>query len=239
MATEVLYEPTTHQPQPDSVPSAAPLPLENGDRLTRAEFERRYQAMPEVKKAELIEGVVHMPSPVRYKKHGQPHSHLQGWLFTYSVATPGTEVADNATLRLDPDNDPQPDVVLRIDEARGGRSYISADDYLVGAPELVVEIASSSASYDLHEKHKIYRRNGVQEYLVWRVYDRQIDWFSLQNEQYVPLLPDANSVIESRIFPGLRLNVGALVNGDLTKVLADLREGIASEAHQGFIQTLG
>ena len=106
MATEILTETVARSVQTNA-DEAWPLPLENGDRLTRAEFERRYEAMPGLKKAELIEGVVFMPSPVRFKSHGKPHSQINGWLFNYSVATPGTEVADNSTLRLDPDNEPQ------------------------------------------------------------------------------------------------------------------------------------
>jgi len=206
-------------PQPDQ-----PLPLEPGDHLTRAEFERRYNAMPDVKKAELIEGVVYMSSPVRYKSHGKPHSEIHGWLFNYAISTTGVELADNVTLRLDQDNDPQPDLILRINEALGGHSRITEDDYLEGAPELIVEIASSSASYDLREKLKVYRRNGVQEYIVWRVYDSEIDWFSLQDEQYVLLQPNENGIIESRVFPGLRLNVAAMLNGDLATVLAALNQ---------------
>src|SRR5262245_15651969 len=101
MATDVFTEAMTQQPASAPLQPAHPLPLEPGDRLTRAEFERRYDAMTDVKKAELIEGVVYMPSPVRYKSHGKPHSDVHGWLFTYSVATPGIELADNATLRLD------------------------------------------------------------------------------------------------------------------------------------------
>ncbi len=236
MATDVLTEALTHQSSSSGVQPTQPLPLEPGDRLTRAEFERRYDAMPEVKKAELIEGVVYMPSPVRYKSHGKPHSDIHGWLFNYSVATPGVELADNITLRLDADNDPQPDLILRINEAHGGKSFISDDDYLEGSPELIVEVASSSASYDLHEKFKVYRRNGVQEYLVWRVHDRQIDWFILQDGKYAQLTPDDHGIIESRIFPGLWLNVGAMVSGDLAKVLKDLQEGIESEQHATFIK---
>lgn len=167
-----------------------------------------------------------MPSPVRHKSHGKPHGKIMTWLGVYSAAKPETDFSDNATLRLDQDNEPQPDGVLRIDEAHGGRSRVTEDDYLEGSPELIVEIASSSASYDLREKLNVYRRNGVQEYIVWRVYDAQIDWFSLQDEQYVLLQPDENGIIESRIFPGLRLNVAAMLNGDLAKVLADLREPI-------------
>jgi Uma2 family endonuclease len=237
MATEILTE-TLAQPIQAKMDEIPPLPLENGDRLTRAEFERRYDAMPGLKKAELIEGVVFMPSPVRFKKHAQPHSDIHGWLFTYRVATPGVSIGDNTTLRLDPDNEPQPDLVLRVDEALGGGSLVSDDDYLEGSPELIVEVAASTASYDLHDKFKIYRRNGVREYIVWRVYERQVDWFSLQNEKYVRLVADAEGVVESRVFPGLRLNVNALVAGDLERVLSDLQQGLASEAHAAFVQQL-
>jgi Uma2 family endonuclease len=236
MTTEILTEALAQPVQPGA-DEVWPLPLENGDRLTRGEFETRYEAMPEVKKAELIEGVVYMPSPVRLSSHGKPHGKVMSWLGVYCASTPGVDFADNATLRLDPDNEPQPDAMLFI-EASGGHSHASDDDYLEGSPELIVEVASSSASYDLHEKFKIYRRNGVQEYVVWRVYDRQIDWFSLQNERYVRLAPDAAGVVESRVFPGLRLNVNALVVGDLARVLADLQQGLASQAHAAFVKKL-
>lgn len=236
MATDVLTEVLTHQSSSAPAQPIQPLPLEPGDRLTRAEFERRYNAMPELKKAELIEGVVYMPSPVRYKSHGKPHSQIVGWLTIYAAATPGVETADNATLRLDLDNEPQPDVILRIDEAHGGKSFISEDDYLEGSPELIVEIASSSASYDMHEKFNVYRRNGVQEYIVWLVHDRRIKWFSLQEGKYAQLTPDDQGVIESRVFPGLRLNVSAMAEGNLAKALADLQIGIGSESHAAFAQ---
>src|SRR5215470_7384700 len=147
---------------PDNEPSPAPTPpLEPGDRLTRPEFERRYDAMPHLRKAELIEGVVYMPSPVRFRHHGRPHALLMGWLIHYEAATPGVETADNSTARLDLDNEPQPDAVLLIDPARGGQAHISADDYIENAPELVAEVASSSVSIDLTTKLHVYQRNGV------------------------------------------------------------------------------
>jgi Uma2 family endonuclease len=212
--------------------------LENGDRLTRDEFERRYCAMSVLKKAELIEGVVYVPSPVRYKSHGQPHSLIMGWLAVYCAATPGIESADNTTVRLDLDNEPQPDALLRIDEQLGGQSRIGKDDYLEGAPELIVEIASSSVSYDLHDKKKVYRRNGVQEYIIWRVGDRQLDWFKLEQGEYVALTPDKEGIIHSCLFPGLNLPVKALLERDLATVLAAVQQGIATEDHQAFVATL-
>jgi Uma2 family endonuclease len=213
-------------------------PLESGDRLTRPEFERRYQAMPNTKKAELIEGVVYVASPLRFRSHGQPHGNLIGWLWTYKVSTPGVELGDNATVLLDLDNEPQPDVVLLIDEQLGGQASISEDDYIEGAPELIAEVAASSAANDLYDKKKAYRRNGVQEYIVWQSLENQFDWFSLQNGEYVLLEPDADGTIKSLVFPGLWLDVSALLTGEMTQVLAVLQQGLNSQEHQEFLQRL-
>ncbi|TVQ16990.1 MAG: Uma2 family endonuclease [Leptolyngbya sp. DLM2.Bin15] len=212
--------------------------LEAGDRLSRAEFERRYQAMPEVKKAELIEGVVYVASPLRYNQHGKPHSKIIAWLQVYAAATAGVEVADNTTVRLDGDNEPQPDALLRLDEARGGQSRISEDDYIEGAPELIVEIAASSASYDLHDKLRAYRRNGVQEYLVWLTQEQAFRWYVWQEGEYQLQAPDEQGILRSAVFPGLQLAVEALLAGDMQRVLAVLQAGILSDLHQAFVQTL-
>ncbi|MGK7947769.1 MAG: Uma2 family endonuclease [Xenococcaceae cyanobacterium] len=210
-------------------------PLENGDRLTRYEFERRYQAMPHLKKAELIEGVVYVPAALRFRNHGKPHANIITWLGVYQAFTPKVELADNPTVRLDLDNSPQPDAILLID---GGQTRISEDDYIEGAPELIVEIASSSVSYDLYDKKRAYRRNGVQEYLVWRVYENEIDWFSLSAGDYVLQLPDSNRILRSRQFPGLWLDIPSLISGEMTKVLAVLQQGLNSSEHQEFKQNL-
>lgn len=205
--------------------------LENGDRLTRPEFERRYAAMPQVKKAELIEGIVYMPSPVRVRQHGRPHALVMSWLGVYWAATPGVDLCDNTTVRLDLDNEPQPDALLRIE---GGTSRISEDDYIEGAPEFVVEIAASSASKDLHDKLRAYRRNGVQEYLVWQIYEQQLKWFSLQAGEYVLLATDNQSMICSQVFPGLWLAGAALLQGDLSAVLTCLHQGLQTPEHAAF-----
>lgn len=217
----------------------APLPLlENGDRLTRHEFERRYSAMPQVKKAELIEGIVHMASPVRARKHGKPHASVMLWLGSYWQAMPNLELLDNASVRLDTDNEPQPDACLRIEEAAGGRSRITEDDYVEGPPELIVEIAASTASYDLHDKKKTYRRNGVQEYLVWRVLDQALDWFVLENGAYVELMADDDGITRSNVFPGLWLRAEDLLEGDLPGLVAVVNEGVACEEAIAFQQAL-
>ena len=212
-------------------------PLENGDMLTREEFERRYEAMPHVKKAELIEGRVYMPAPVR-KSHSTAHAEIITWLGVYQAATPGVNVNDNGTVRLDKKNEPQPDASLRIETENLGTSQVSADDYIEGPPELAVEIAGTSASYDLHDKLHAYQRNGIQEYLVWQIYDQHLDWFHLVEGVYKPLLLDENGIIRSQVFPGLQLNVESLLAGDMAEVLAVLQQGIQTQEHAAFVQGL-
>jgi len=213
-------------------------PLEPSDCLTRDEFERRYQAMPGLKKAELIEGVVHMPSPVRWDHHAQPHAHLIWWLVNYSLRTPGVGVGDNASVRLDAKNEPQPDATMIILPGAVGQARKTSDDYVEGAPELVAEIAASSASIDLNAKFRVYRRNQVQEYLVWRMEDQAIDWFELREGQYEPIAADSAGVLKSRVFPGLWLAGKALAAGDLTSVHEVLEQGLRSVEHREFIARL-
>lgn len=215
-------------------------PLRAGDRLTRAEFERRYEAMPEVKKAELIEGVVYMPSPVSIEGHGSPHADLGCWLSYYKAFTPGLQTGDNSTVRLDHDNDPQPDLCLRILPEYGGQSRTSTDGlgYVEGAPELVAEVAASSVSYDLHQKLNAYRRNGVLEYVVWRVEDGELDWFVLHEGRYDRLPQGADGLCRSEVFPGLWLDSVALLRGDLARVLQVVQQGVASPEHAEFVRQL-
>jgi hypothetical protein len=213
-------------------------PLENGDRLTRAEFERRYDAMPHLKKAELIEGNVHMPSPVRLKQHGRPHFDIGGVLWYYQQATPGVEGADNASLRLDMDNEPQPDNALFIIPECGGQARVDHDDYLTGAPEFIAEISASTVSIDVGPKLQVYRRNRIQEYLVWRVLDQAIDWFAWRDGNYERLPVSPDGVTKSEVFPGLWLDVPALLRRDNQRVMEVLQEGLRSPEHQEFVRRL-
>ncbi|MFI5461720.1 MAG: Uma2 family endonuclease [Isosphaerales bacterium] len=213
-------------------------PLENGDRLTRDEFMRRYEAMLGLKKAELIEGVVHVPSPVRQRYHSRQQYHLLNWLGHYDAGTPGLEGGGNSTVCLDLGSVPQPDCVFFIQPEYGGQVKINAQGYIEGAPDLVAEVAASSVSYDLHDKLDAYRRNGVREYLVWRVWDRQIDWFVLRGDRYEPLAPAADGTLRSTVFPGLWLDTAALLRGDLNAVLAVVQQGLNSPEHVDFAASL-
>jgi Uma2 family endonuclease len=229
--TAVILPPTQ-----DTWTSRLPVPpLQPGDHLSRREFARRYEAMPHIKKAELIEGVVYMPFPVHFSTHSQPHANIMIWLGTYFVATPGVQLGDNATVILDADNEVQPDALLRLAEDKGGQSHINAKDYVEGPPELVVEIAASSASIDLYDKKHIYRRNGVQEYLVWEVYDGRITWFYLEEGEYQPLPPDDEGIFRSRVFPGLWLAAVDLLRGELTAVLQTVQAGLKTDEYKQFV----
>jgi hypothetical protein len=214
-------------------------PLENGDRLSRDEFERRYAVMPRSCKAQLIEGRVYMSAAaLRLNSHGRPHGRLMTWLGYYEAATIGSIVGDAITIRLDSENEPQPDLALLIDPVCGGQTQLT-NDYVEGAPEFLAEISASTVSIDLGDKKAAYERNGVQEYLVWRVLDQQIDWFWLQNGEYVDLLADNDGITRSRIFPGLWLDRTALLKGDMQKVLSGLQLGISSKEHDEFVAQLG
>ncbi|PSP05061.1 MAG: Uma2 family endonuclease [Cyanobacteria bacterium SW_7_48_12] len=193
-------------------------------------------AMPHLKKAELIEGVVYVPSPLRFEPHAEPHGDLITWLGTYKVMTPGARLGDNSTVRLDLDNEPQPDAVLLIDEAAGGQSRLGEDGYVEGAPELVVEVAASSTANDLYDKKTAYRRNGIREYIVWQVLDQKLDWFALKEGNYNSLEPDQSGIIRSEVFPGLWLAVSALLDGNMATVLAVVQEGLNSPEHSAFVK---
>jgi Uma2 family endonuclease len=231
MATPQTTLPTAPVPLP-AVP-----PLEPGDCLTREEFERRYTAMPQLKKAELIEGVVHMPSAVRWNQHAIPQAAFITWLGTYWASTPGVQAGDNGTIRMNLDNEPQPDGTLIVLPTHGGQVQLSADDYIIGGPELAGEVAASSANIDLNTKLRVYRRNQVLEYIVWRVLDQAIDWFVLRQGQY-DRLPLSAGIYQSVVFPGLWLDPAALARFDLATVLQVLQQGLASAAHTDFVARL-
>jgi hypothetical protein len=228
-------------------------PLRNGDRLTAEEFERRYDAMPHLKKAELIEGVVYIPSPdfypaeglptsmaspVSFRRHANPHYRLINWLGHFSELTPGVEGGDNGSLRLDTGNMPQPDAFLIILPEFGGQARISDDDFILGAPELVAEVAYSSVSYDLHAKLDAYQRNGVREYVIWRVEDGAIDWFVLRDGRFEPLPAGPDGLLKSDVLPGLWLDPAALIRGDMATVFRVVQDGLASPEHAAFVERL-
>jgi hypothetical protein len=214
----------------------APPPLQHGDHLTAEQFERRYDAMPELKKAELINGVVFMPSPVSTDDHAVPHFGMITWLGFYQASTLGVQGGDNATLRMTGANRPQPDAFLRILPDYGGQSK-TVNKFVQGAPEWLGEISATSASYDLHEKFELFRQQSVREYVVWRVFDKEIDWFILEGKKYKPLALDGD-LYKSKVFPGLWLNPRHLIRGELNKIMKVMQQGVATPEHAAFCQRL-
>nr|WP_228037868.1 Uma2 family endonuclease [Nodosilinea sp. LEGE 06152] len=186
----------------------------------------------------MIEGVVYVASPLRFQQHAEPHSRLDTWLGTYVAFTPGTRSGIEPTVRLDLDNEPQPDIVLLVDELADGQARLSEDGYLEGSPELVIEIAASSAAIDLGDKKQAYRRNGVAEYLVWQVFENKIDWYALNDGDYQTLPVGADGVIHSRRFPRLWFAAKAILQGDMAQVLTVSQLGLQSLKHQAFVVSL-
>jgi len=210
-------------------------PLHSGDRMTQAEFHRRYEAYPEDVKFELIAGIVYTSSPLR-RAHGRRHLQLGAVLEHYASATPGVEALDNATTILGEDSEPQPDLALRVLSQYGGRSRETEDDYVIGPPEFIAEIAHSTRAIDMHQKRLDYRRAGVREYLVLCVEERELYWFRFRPNG--ELTPDAHGIYRSRIFPGLWIDGAALLAGERKRLQAVLRQGLASPEHAAFLQRL-
>jgi hypothetical protein len=213
-------------------------PLRFGERLTAEEFERRFDATPGLKHAELIEGIVRTLAPQRPLRLGEAALHLTAWLGYFEAFTPGIEGACRPTLRLAGPNRPQPQALLIISPERGGQTCISEDDYLEGGPELVGEVALDGDGLELHEKFHLYQRNGVREYVVWLVSEQQVDWFVLRNGRYERLQPEPDGILHSEVFPGLWLDIPALVRGDVVAVLATLQRGLATVEHAEFVTRL-
>lgn len=152
--------------------------------------------------------------------------------------TPGVSGGDNSSLLLDADNEPQPDGFLMVLPEYGGQVKFNDEGYIVHAPDFVGEVAASSVSYDLHSKRNVYRRNGVREYLVWRIYDDEFNWFSLEKDTYVPLKPDQDGLFRSKVLPGLWLDPALLIAGEMKALSRVVERGIASPEHGAFVAAL-
>jgi Uma2 family endonuclease len=211
-------------------------PLEAGQCLDRATFHARYEAMPPDTRAELIGGVVYMPSPSSLS-HGNLDSRVTYWLGHYWRWTPGVEAPSNASVLLDDRAEPQPDVLLRILPAYGGQSR-DEGKYIGGAPELIVEVAVASRKIDLGPKFEDYRRAGVGEYVVAALDPDEVRWFVRREERLEPLAPGPDGVFRSEVFPGLWLDPGALLNGDMGRLVATLDQGLATPEHAEFVARL-
>jgi Uma2 family endonuclease len=216
--------------------------LYNGQRLEREEFYRRIDCLIEMgedpKGIERLEGVVYMPASIRAQQHAEPQGYMVTWLGTYTAMTPGVQLGGNATSKLDLENDPESDAFLRIRPECGGQSRTDRRGFIDGPPELLVEVTGSTTEKDLELKFEVYRRNGVLEYIVWETLAEEFYWFALENSEYVRMTPGVDGLLKSRVFPGLWLDVEALLNGDLARVLAIVQQGITTPEHAEFVERL-
>ncbi len=212
-----------------------PPPLREGDRLTREQFLLRWEAMPHLKHAELIDGVVHMPSPVS-RTHSTHHGHLTGWLFTYGTHTPACELGVEGTWLMGEDA-PQPDISLRILPEYGGRSK-EQGKFTTGAAELIVEVSSSSVALDLGPKLLLYQSAGVVEYITALIGQERVIWRQLVKGKYQEVAPDDDGILRSRVFPGLWLDPEALWKRDGLRLVETLERGIAAPQHADFVRLL-
>jgi Uma2 family endonuclease len=226
------------RPNPRDVASTQRLPpLQPGEHLDQPTFHARYEAMPKEVRAELIGGIVYMPSPLR-SSHGDCHSEIQAWLTIYKGNSPGTRALVDSTLILGPDDEVQPDACLLVLPEYHGQTR-EENDYILGAPELVVEVALSSEAYDLHVKRRAYERVGVREYIVVILRERVVTWFVREEETFVSLPAGPDGIFRSSFFGGLWLDPEALLRGDTLGWERVLRAGLASQEHAEFVKRQG
>jgi Uma2 family endonuclease len=212
-------------------------PLVAGERIDQPTFHERYEAMPPETRAELVGGIVYMPSPMRID-HGETGGILGGWMDRYVRFTPGVRHAEAATVKLDQQGEPQPDGFLFIPAELGGQSGVDEEGYLTGAPELVGEIARSSRRFDLNEKKADYERAGVQEYLVVELDPNRIHWFFRRANRFQKLRPGPDGIYRSKVFPGLWLDPAAIFAGDRARRDEVVEEGVRTPEHAAFVAKL-
>ncbi len=211
--------------------------LESGYHLSADEFHARYKQMPESVRAELIEGIVYMASPL-YSPHGDGHFLLTNILSIYEAETPGVTGSIATSVRLDGKNEFQPDIHLRIDPQCGGRTKNPDKTLIVGGPEFVVEISNTTLEMDLHEKFEVYLRDGVQEYLVWQLQEEKLDLFAQRAGEFEKVQLDAKGILRSKVLPGLWLNAPAILAVNKKAAIKTMRDGVKSTEHAAFVKRL-
>jgi Uma2 family endonuclease len=215
--------------------SGPPWILESGDVMDQPTFHEIYSHMPENFRAELIDGVVYVASPLK-RPHSRSSFLLISVLGQYEAQTPGVSGEECVTVILSDHAEVQPDILLRIEETFGGESYFTEDEFLTGAPELVIEVSQSSRSIDLNHKRKLYRENGIIEYLVIDLQKDTIRWFDLQLNQELQTEPDG--IYRIRTFPGLWIDSSAVFDQNLARLITTLNLGLSSQEHAEFVSRL-
>jgi Uma2 family endonuclease len=211
--------------------------LETGFHLSADEFHARYKQMPEHVRAELIEGIVYMASPL-YSPHGDGHFLLTQVLGAYEEETPGVIGSIATSVRLDGKNEFQPDIHLRIHPECGGRTKNPENKLIIGGPEFVSEVSNTTLEMDLHEKFEVYLRDGVQEYLVWQLAEEKLSLFAQESGRFREVRRDAKGILQSTVMPGLWLNAPAILALNKKAALKTVRDGVKSPEHAAFVKQL-
>ena len=235
----------THDPQ-RRVPEADRL--RDGERIPPDEFRRRCGVLEAVGvdfRVEYVNGVVRMMPPPNFAGHTHPIRVMQGLLSAYTRQTPGVidYTESGVTLPVEETSaDVSPDLCLVVQPGRGGQMSVDDAGYFVGPPELVVEVANSSLSYDLGEKRDLYEAAGVQEYLVHATRERRLLMMRRDGDRFRTVMPDADGVLASRIFPGLVFDTAAIIADDIAAAEATLDRVMQSPevaaAHQNLVASL-
>jgi Uma2 family endonuclease len=212
------------------------LPLKDGDHLDRKTDHARYEAMPESFRPELIGGFVYLRSQVN-RLQSRSKVRLLAWLSSYETATPGVEADGTTTVLLGDHSEPEPDASLVLITPGMSQTWIE-DDYLAGAPELVLELGMTPAGIELHQLREDYQQAGVREYLVVVQRPAQVLWFVSRGGQFQELAPGSDGILRSEVFPGLWLDPAALLHLDGARVLEVLRQGLATPEHAAFVASL-
>jgi Uma2 family endonuclease len=213
-----------------------PRTLVEGRHLDQPTFHALYEATPSGTRAELINGVVHMPSPVG-SAHGVAHVPVIVWLDYYAEKTLGVQVMDNATTILGWKSEPQSVGLLRILPESGGRTWIE-NGFIHGAPELVVEVSKATRYIDLGPKKADYEQAGVLEYVVHAMDPDEIFWFGQDQGALVQRATGDDGLHRSTAFPGLWLDPQALLTGDRKRLREVVDLGCATPEHAAFVAHL-
>lgn len=206
--------------------------LRNGDHMSQSEFHEIYEKMPIEYMAELIDKTVYVSVPLG-RPHGKKHVHVSTLFGLYEASTPGVEAYDSVSVILSNSDEVQPDLMLRILPRHGGRTSDGYDGYVYGAPELVLEVAHSSRSIDLHAKRTRYMEAGVIEYIVICLKPASVHWFLLAQGEI--LKPDEDGVLKSNVFPGLWMSAELLLKGGIKNSVSLLNQGLQSSQHASFV----
>jgi Uma2 family endonuclease len=223
--------------RPESLPESEPPPrLDSGDRMDSETFMAIYEQMPEGFRAQLIQGVVYVASPIS-ADHGRPNQDVSFWLGSYQLRTPGVRPFAATTLQLGLNDNPEPDASMMIAAECGGQARVEGR-FIVGAPELAVEVSYSSRAVDLNAKLASYQAAGVREYVVFIVQDDAVRWHVLRDGRYEVATPGDDGLYRSTVFPGLWLDPAAFIAGDVARLAAAVERGTATPEHAAFAARL-